>query len=154
MKTAFIVLFVISLMIVVVVFAFPKFVTKSVERILPAAPIHFILEDDFRGLIKLKLYQTDGVLSTPLFNKVKLKIPSSGILKITGGDPLQKYNYPKIFFKNGQEIAFDDPNKADSNELRFFHLGRYKDGTEAWFFVGTRNQAEEIYREISSARSS
>jgi hypothetical protein len=131
----------------------PPYVIRLVESFLPAAPVEYVIENKFRGIVKLRLYSRNGVPSLPLSRKVVLAIPAAGILDITGGDPMAKLNFPTARFKDGTQIPFDDPNDRTSGRLVFINLGRYANGREAWYFIGTRAEADDLYQKVSAKRT-
>ncbi len=153
MKLLGYVLVILGLLTLFTYLVWPPFVIRTVENLLPAARIEYVVENGFHGIIRLRLYSRSGVSSIPLLRRVVLPIPFNGMLDITGGDPMAKMNRPEAHFRDGRVIPFDDPNDNTPRPLVLIDLGRYENGKEAWYFLGSRAEADELYQKISSKRA-
>lgn len=95
--------------------------------------IHFILPNDYRGIIKVIIDETDGINIEPENNYRTYHVPANGTILVKSLEPFETDSSITMVYDNGEPVRFVDESGAQTTAMEepFFA----EDGI-VWFFVG------------------
>jgi len=101
----------------------------------------FLVPRDFTGLVILK---PDCGGQNP---REWLKVPTSGIIKVSNFKPYSNYYIVTAKWEDGEELEVVSSGRTEIERLSFWTLPLRGDSKAYYFFVGTRVELKNIWKD-------
>ena len=108
-------------------------------QVITAGEMKFEVPRDFRGLVILK---PDSGGQNP---REWLKIPTTGIIKVSNFKPYSNYYTVKAKWEDGEKLEVVSSGRTEIERLSFWTLPLRGDSKAFYFFVGTRGELKKIW---------
>jgi hypothetical protein len=99
--------------------------------------VEFILPKSYLGAFKVIEDKKEGIEALPINNKLSLKVPVNGILRVKNLKPIREWHKPSARYSKGGLIPFGIADMDDKKDVCFFNLWTESNGA-TYYFIGEK----------------
>jgi hypothetical protein len=100
-------------------------------------PVHFVVQNGFKGPIRLPLDPIDGKDVVPTNGQFVYVIPADGLLRVKSFEPFRRWHKETASYENGSAIPSEN-----QTWIGIVFFGGGENGQGMWWFVGTKTEYE------------